>query len=221
MHVSDLYHQLHIPPNLQRHMLEVTAVGEYLCEHWTGDELDTQLVRDTLLMHDLGNIVKFKRPFLGELEEEAENWEKIQNFYVEKFGAKATTVTVAILTELGAQPEIARILLDMSPDETGAIAFMHLETRICSFADMSVTPRGIEGFEARMLDLGKRYPTERVAAAMAEERKNAAFVQQRVGVEIMTLPREQLEARMSVFEKVELGVTVPEYFVELPLSSEK
>ncbi len=216
MHVSDLYHQLHIPPNLQRHMLEVTAVGEYLCEHWTGEALDAQLVRDTLLMHDLGNIVKFKRPFLGELEEEAEHWEKIQNFYVEKFGVKATTVTVAILAKLGAQPEIARILLDMSPDETGAIAFEHLETRICSFADMSVTPHGIEGFEARMLDLGKRYPTERVAAAMAEERKNAAFVQQRVGVEIMTLPREQLEERMSSLAQTEFELTVPAYFAVIP-----
>jgi len=212
MTISDLYHQLHIPPNLQRHMLEVTAVGEYVCEHWTGEPLDAQLVRDTLLMHDLGNIVKFKRPFLGELEEEAENWEKIQNFYVEKFGVKATTVTVAILAELGARQEIAALLLDMSPEETGAIALEHEETRICSFADMSVTQRGIECFEARMLDLGERYPTERVAAAMAQERKNAAFVQEHVGATVMTLPREQLEQRMSSLTQTEFELTVPAYF---------
>jgi hypothetical protein len=232
MTISDLYHRLHIPPNLQRHMLEVTAVGEYLCEYWTGEPINIQLVRDTLLLHDLGNIVKFTPPSLGQSDEDSvafakkydadatiesvRQWQKTQQFFIQRYGSRATAATVTVLKEIGAQPEIAEILLDMSPDKTGIIAFAHLETRICSFADMSVTPQGIEGFEARMVDLATRYPTERVKEAIIQERANAVFVQEHTEVEIMLLPREQLELRLNTLAQTEFELEIPPFFESLP-----
>jgi hypothetical protein len=192
-------------------MSQVAAVGEFVCKHWKkamAEEVgnttnppvaekfpDQDLVRDVLLVHDLGNIVKFSRPFLGELEAEADHWARVQDDFRERYGEKATVATVAMLEELHARPILAEIIQDMSPLESGEIPFIHLETQICSFADMSVTPRGIEGFEARMLDLTERYPTDRVRLAMQEERANAQFVQDRVARDIFTLPYTELEAR--------------------------
>jgi hypothetical protein len=204
MHLCNLYEQLQIPPNLQRHMQEVTAVGMYVCDHWTGEAIDRELIQETLLLHDLGNIVKFSRPFLGELEAEAQRWARVQDDFVQRYGSRATHATVQILQEINARPEIAEIILDMSPLDSGEIPFERLETRICSFADMSVTPEGIEGFEARMLDLAKRYPTERVQIAMQHERQNAELVQQQTRCNLFELPTLQLQQRAAALATYEI-----------------
>lgn len=84
MKIQEIYRRYSIPPNLERHMLQVAAVGEYICTHWSGPELNSQLILQALLLHDLGNIVKFKRPFLGELEQEMRNVGKIFNSNLRK-----------------------------------------------------------------------------------------------------------------------------------------
>lgn len=200
-------------------MLAVTAVGEYLAKHWVGEPIKETLVRDVLLLHDLGNIVKFKRPFLGELEEKAEWWECVQSSFIKQFGSRATSATLQILKDLGADTAVTAVLADISPDTTGQISLSLPEARLCALADMSVTPAGVEGFEARMKDLSERYPTKQTAHSLQLERANAQYVQSRVSVSILELPRTALEARARLLQKTPVAVTIPENYLSFLASN--
>ena len=109
MQIVEIYQRYDIPPNLVRHQLGVTAVGAYLMDHWLGTAIDQELVIQTLLLHDMGNIIKFKRPFLGELEAEAGYWEKIQDQYFKKYGTDVHLATLAIVNELRL-PGVAKLI---------------------------------------------------------------------------------------------------------------
>ena len=82
-------------------MIEVAAVGEFVTNHWKGSKLHKKALTQALLLHDMGNIVKFKKPFMGELQQNAEYWEDIQQKCIQKYGTNAHTMTDAIVCELG------------------------------------------------------------------------------------------------------------------------
>ena len=156
MTLTEIYTKYQIPPNLIRHQLEVTAVGDYVCSHWNGPKIDKKLVTETLLLHDMGNIIKFKRPFLEELEKDAKYWEAVQDEYFQKYGNDVSRATSMIVSELGFD-EVSTILDEMisvwkEPERT-----VSWEARICELSDCCVTPRGVEGFEIRLQDLKDRY----------------------------------------------------------------
>src|SRR5258708_24588552 len=95
--ILQIYQKYNLPPNLIRHQLEVSAVGRYLCDHWTGTHVDKELITQALLLHDMGNIIKFKRPFLGELEKDSAYWEKVQDEFIQKYGKDVHNATVKII----------------------------------------------------------------------------------------------------------------------------
>jgi hypothetical protein len=156
MTISSLYQKYKIPPNLIRHHLEVTAVGRWICDHWKGEPIDKELITRALLLHDMGNILKFKRPFLGELEQDAEYWEQVQDEFKETYGSDVHSATITIVNEIGF-PAVASLLTEMRNLWFAPPLTVSLEARICEYADCCVTPQGIEGFEARMEDFRQRY----------------------------------------------------------------
>jgi hypothetical protein len=156
MTLTEIYTKYQIPPNLVRHQLQVTAVGDYVSSHWNGPKIDKKLVTEALLLHDMGNIIKFKRPFLGELEKDAAHWEQVQEEVIQKYGSDVMIATDEIIKELGFEP--IRVALDEMKDVwENPEREVSLEARICEYADCCVTPKGIEGFEIRMGDLRVRY----------------------------------------------------------------
>lgn len=156
MTILDIYSKYNIPPNLIRHQLQVTAVGRYVADHWYGPKIDQKLVTEALLLHDMGNIIKFKRPFLGELEKDAIFWERVQDEYIQKYGEDVVTATTAIVAELGFS-EVNALLGEMISVWSNPEKEVSWEARIAEFSDCCVTPRGIEGFEIRIQDLKDRY----------------------------------------------------------------
>ncbi len=201
MTLQEIYSTYKIPPNLVRHQLQVAAVGKYVCDHWIGPELDKDLILKTLLLHDLGNIVKFKRPFLGELEPQAAYWEEVQADFVSRYGNDANDATELILNELGLLDVLA-VLVEMKDVWEHPRGNLSWEARICEYADCCVTPVGIEGFEMRMADLERRYGHGKETIVQIAMRESAKKVQENVDTDLSTLSKIDFEKEMEELQTI-------------------
>lgn len=202
MKISYVYSNYNIPPNLERHMLQVTSVGMFVCDAWNGPDINQDLIRSALLLHDMGNILKFKRPFLGELEQDAAHWEQVQHDYQAKYGTDVQQATLAIVQELGLT-DVYQLLVEMRSawEQEAEVSW---ETRICEYADCCVTPNGIEGFETRILDLENRYNLEETSTTIVLLRQNAELVRQHVLNEVLDLETRDFSQEVEKLRNVEL-----------------
>lgn len=157
--IGDIYREYHTMPNLQLHQLRVAAVAMQIC-----DNFNLQLNRKDLaigcMVHDIGNIVKFRlRAFPELLEgEDVEYWENIQKQYIEKYGPEEHDANMGIAGDMGVSKDILDIV--------DAVGFhnwclvkegVSWEHKIASYADSRVAPFGVKPLEDRLLDANKRY----------------------------------------------------------------
>lgn len=75
MKISQIYQLYPVPDNLAWHMLRVGAVGEWLINNLVNTHLvDHHILISTLLLHDLGNLVKFDlKKFASFLDSQLDN----------------------------------------------------------------------------------------------------------------------------------------------------
>ena len=105
-----------------------------------------------LLLHDLGNIVKFK------LGEELDYWKGIQQETIVKYGSVDHEVTQKMLHELDVNERVAFLVSEMGFENLHrAIDSKDIELKICLYADQRVAPYGIVSISERFADLRKRY----------------------------------------------------------------
>lgn len=157
--IGDIYKQYHTMPNLQLHQIRVAAVAMQIC-----DGFDLPLDRERLalacLLHDMGNIVKFKlRDFPQFLDgEDVEYWEKIQMEYIEKYGTDDFDANIAIVSDIGVDKKVFDIV-----DAVGFHNWCSVNTdgswehKIASYADSRVSPFGVLSLNDRLMDANKRY----------------------------------------------------------------
>lgn len=207
MNILDIYDQYQIPPQLQRHQLEVAAVGMYVIDHWQGPKIHKKPLLETLLLHDMGNIVKFKRPFLGEMEKDAKHWEQVQREFFTKYGKETHVVTLAVLKEIGVGKETQEIVRQMGYAADGKLYAERWEAKIADFADTCVTPKGIEGFEIRIQDLITRYHLPEGTLKVQAWRDNAAEVQENVDVELSEVAAHDFSKAIFALKETEILTT--------------
>lgn len=204
MTISQLYTKFTLPPNLQRHMFEVAKVGEWVADHWAGDAIDTALIVKICLLHDVGNLVKFKRPFLGELEPEAAKWERLQTAMIEKYGDDAFLATAQMLTEAGVDSLFTQAVKDLQFTWSEGKSAVDWEVRIADFADCCVVPKGIVGYEARLVDLKNRY-SHRDPAVWAKLDKNTQLIVEHVDTSLDQITELKVsEEDVGRYEEVEI-----------------
>jgi hypothetical protein len=186
MTLNTIYIKFQIPPNLQRHMLEVAAVCILILDNWTGEKVDRQLTVQSALLHDLGNLVKFKRPFMGELEVEAEHWQAVQDDLISRYGTDAKNATHQMIAEIGLKNSIGKVLKDVDKLVEG-IELMKPEAQIVEFADFCVSPEGIVGYQRRKKDLINRYGAKHGLSWVAPADRFMVAIQQKVNVDLKTI----------------------------------
>ena len=186
MTINSIYERFQIPPNLQRHMQEVATVCLFILDHWTGVTVDQKLTIPSALLHDLGNIVKFKRPFTGELEAEAEHWQTVQDEMILNYGPDAKSATHQMIVEVGLEDSIGKVLRDMDRLVEGVEQMMP-EAQIVEFADLCVSPAGIVGYERRKQDLISRYGATHGLDWVAPAEELYKTIQRTVAVDLATL----------------------------------
>ena len=211
MKVTDLYVQYYIPPGLQQHQLTVAALGKYIVDHWQGPAIDGQSVITALLVHDLGNLVKFDLTEGATVLDSTlmtNEWRERQQHMRDKYGRNSHQATLQILRELGLPEIVQQLAAEMDASDVCRIAQDSLEQQMCEYADLRVVPSGITSLAERLADLRQRYShhpgwdnetdfQQNVECAkLIEER-----LQQQTNVDITHIPPEKIET----------------YLVELPL----
>ncbi len=204
MNILDIYTRYTIPPNLQRHMLEVTAVGQFIAEHWKGPGIDKNLLTQTLLLHDMGNIVKFKKPFLGELAENSTYWEDIQQQFIQKYGTNAHDATEAIVRELHVSKAVQETIIQMRANPDGSTAAVTWEAKIADCADLCVSPEGIVGLEKRLADFMKRYHLNETDPVVIAWTNNAKEVAKYMVVDMNEIPKQDFNEEIKQLQHAEI-----------------
>ena len=203
MKVFDIYSLLSIPPNLERHMFQVAKVAEFIAQHWSAEPIDSKLILKICLLHDLGNIVKFKKPYWEELFADSEHWEKIQAQMTNRYGSNAFEATNSMLQELGVDQTLQQAVknLRLVVDDNAQISW---EVKIAEYADCCVSPEGIGGFESRLKDFQTRYP-ETDPKIWEGLKKNAEVLSTKVSTDLADIAQLSIsDGDVERYRKVEI-----------------
>ncbi len=206
MKIIDVYEKYNIPQNLQSHMLQVAAVGSIVAG-WMQEredlEIDIDIVIAELLLHDMGNILKFDfSKHVTFSEEEIDRLKKVQKEFVEKYGTDEHAATQTIAKELNVDEKVLDIM-----EHTGS-STLHLIVegsdwyyKICQYADLRVAPYGIVSVRERFEDVYKRYEGRDHVLADVEKTKRKeqyayllqAQVQERVNESLATIDQVMVD----------------------------
>ena len=138
-------------PNLRQHMYRVTAVGLYLLDHWCGPQIDRHLITQTLLLHDMANIIKF------DLKGQP-RWQKVQQDFIGRYGTDEYAATAKIAAELNLPARVIYLINHRnSPNLKQVVASYDWELKLASYADFRVAPHGVVSVTARFDDMKQRY----------------------------------------------------------------
>lgn len=153
--ISQIYEQYQIMPQLATHMLRVAGVGKLITDSWEDRELAEKSVR-ACLVHDLGNLAKFK---LGP-QYQAE-WGPRQEELWSKWGHDAHEATYGMLRELGLGEYVEYLLAEAKlyeeePSENDFVVTPK-PALVVLYADLRVAITGVVSLEERIADLTKRY----------------------------------------------------------------
>lgn len=146
-------------PQLQLHMLRVTAVAVIVSENMSID-IDIENVKAACLLHDMGNIIKFALSFFPEALEPKglEYWESVKKEFIHKYGKNEHEATYKIIKKLKISKRVQELV--------HSVGFSKAEERfhdkdyakkICMYSDHRVSPRGILSLKERINEGKKRY----------------------------------------------------------------
>src|SRR5690349_16753955 len=114
MKILDIYKKYAITPMLQMHQLRAAAVGNLIADNWKNEKLNKSAVVQTLLIHDMGNIIKFDLDnfpqLLGEEIKKIDFWKQTQKDFIAKYGVDEHIATQQIAKEIGAPKNVQYIL---------------------------------------------------------------------------------------------------------------
>lgn len=158
--IIDIYEQYKIMPILQMHQLRVAAVAEIICENIVDININKEEIIKSCLLHDMANIVKF---ILGSIpgsvdDRGLEYWQNVQQEFIEKYGKDEHYATMNIAQELNMNNNIIELIncigFHTAKENLGTNDF---NRKICAYADMRVTPYGVDTLLNRLKNLKERY----------------------------------------------------------------
>ncbi len=176
--ISSIYYHYPVPINLQAHMLRTAALAQTIFAHWTGPNLNQHFITSALLLHDIGNLVKFELDTPNSknmlksnsfLAVPAENkkvgdqkdlnyWKKEQQKMIDVYGQNADIANLRIVEEIGTSQEIVALLHHHSFEHLPRIIYKNnWAKKIVLYCDLRITPTGLATVTERLLDLKRRY----------------------------------------------------------------
>ncbi len=165
MTIKEVYSHFKINQGLQLHMLRVGAVAKTISDNY-GSDIDTQNIVSACLMHDLGNILKFKfdnDDFNSFLEPEGVDFWRKRKVEVElEYGVNEDEVTIKMINELKVDPEISRVVEAGHLEVIGRlIEEKDFSGQVMLYCDMRVGPMSIISLDERLDDIQERYAPHR------------------------------------------------------------
>lgn len=191
MNIIEIYEKYKIPPNLREHMLRVTAIGLFIADHFNDKNLlNREVIKQTLLLHDMGNIIKFDfkttKAIDPGLEKNNQYWLSIQKEFTEKY-TDEITANYEIAKQIGVSAYILSLIAGHEVSHLNEILnASDMNLKIISYSDYRINPFGVVTLEERFEDLFNRYK---------DRSKNLA---------------EKLKERMKLFKKIEEQIQIHE-----------
>lgn len=159
MKILDIYSKYKVMPQLQTHMFRVAAVASIICDAMN-KPVDKKNIVAACLLHDMGNMSKFKLDRFPEMlePEGLEYWSKVQNEFIQKYGTDDYKATYAILDELGVSGKLYELAHAIEFGKAPENAkHDDIEKKICTYSDLRVTPFGIASLSERLVEVKDRY----------------------------------------------------------------
>ena len=166
-------------------MLRVAGIAKLICDNWT-EKINTNLVVNACLVHDLGNLLKFdlvnKANFLGPEVKNIEHWKKIKQEMTQKYGPDEHKATSAICKEIGIPPDVFWIVENWGFGNFEKVMKSdNLEYKICVYCDHRIGPFGIVSLEERFAEQRKRYEQQShtsgdISAHLSDKEKHDKLV---------------------------------------------
>lgn len=193
-HIRDIYHRFPIPNHLQLHQLRVAAVAQVICDQLNpAIKINRSEIISACLLHDMGNLIKFKLDQLPELLEPQgrDYWHIQQQQFIAEYGPNEHQATLAIAKSLGVNETILALI--------NAIGFNQAVTnsnsqdfsrKICAYADMRVGPFQVISLSERLADIRRRYNDSYQSAT--KQRNRQIFEQALKDIEL------QIQAKCSL-----------------------
>lgn len=176
--ILSIYQVYALPINLQQHMLRVAAVALWILDRWKGAELNEKDITETLLLHDIGNLVKVTEDKFESLfpdtypMESFQYWRNIRKSIIQRYGKTDTEATSNIVKEIGVSNTVMNMLekkqfvnnIDTYNNNDYAI-------KICAYADQRVSPNGVLSLENRLNEAIIRYRGVKNASVNSSNRE--------------------------------------------------
>ena len=165
--IAQIYTQFKIPPNLQMHQKLVASVAALICDQWKGSLAAYRINRDDLvaflLIHDLGNIIKYKfdsesAKMLGAEAKNVVYWKRVREEIIQKYGSNVKDASERMMLELDPPQGVRHLFSNMAFAKTDVIARGNdWSVKIAAYCDFRVGPFGVVSLQERLDDLRKRY----------------------------------------------------------------
>lgn len=158
--ILELYRRYKIPTKLQQHMLRAAAVSKLICDNWEGPPINESDILTTMLIHDIGNMVKidFSRNSETVVGQDYQYWSGVRDYYIHTYGTDDHIITFNIAYELGLSMRILWLVINKMIIHNEMIEMSRdYELKICAYSDQRVGPDGVLQLEERFTDLKKRY----------------------------------------------------------------
>jgi hypothetical protein len=157
--IWDIYDEYKIMPRLREHQLRVAAVASLICDNFT-EPLDKENLVTACLLHDMGNIIKFKLDYFPEFTkpEGLDHWQKIKDEYIKKYGENEYVAVFKIVAEVGVNERLVELIKAISfLGAPSLVSDTDFCKKIVEYCDDRVGPFGVISLEQRFADLRKRY----------------------------------------------------------------
>jgi hypothetical protein len=156
MTIQEIYDKFTINPGLREHMIRVAQFSNAVLRIWDGPYVDAELLTKCAMVHDLGNIVVFKRWF-GEETNNLRYWQQIQQNIIAKYGTDDHQVTKKMLQEIGAGSKIIDPILHKSSSKSPVIAASDdWFLKIFLYSDLRITPTGVASLAGKLKEMYAR-----------------------------------------------------------------
>ena len=144
---------------LSEHMLRVAAVASLICDNFN-ESLPKEEIISACLLHDMGNIIKFKLDYFPEFNkpEGLEYWQNVQSEYIQKYGDNEHEAIIKIMKEL----DLSKNIIELADSNQFSLLCRQrdaedMSVKIIHYADSRVGPYGVLSYSERMDDAKKRY----------------------------------------------------------------
>jgi hypothetical protein len=210
MTILQIYQQYHIPINLRQHMLRVAAVGKIVSENCNSDRINQDLVIKTLLLHDMGNILKFNFDntsfFIKEDKKKIDTYRQIQLEFTTKYGSDADIATIKIIKEITTDQKI----IDLCANTHGQHVKEFLDTskwnyKICYYSDMRIDPNGVVSIDNRFEDLIARYPKKDELVIYQQQCEIIESQLQKISsIDLQSISNKMVQAQFQQLQRVDI-----------------